>query len=260
MHAHQSEAHWKLLVADRDRLAVGTGNLIERDAPGHAEALLPPDGESLPGTREWWVFVDGAPGLAAGARARISTVWRQSVPAPRLWTVEALPEAPPIGAPRPAVAPLGLELSSRRLQLATDARTVQDMISLALEGATRRALVTVPYVHTWAHPVRPLLDCLSTLRRQRGDVRMLLGTPPTDGDAATLRDRRIPTRVMDPRRCTTGHAKGLIADQCALITSANWSNSGLGVSLEAALRIDHPDAAEYFASAFERDWETAARV
>jgi PLD-like domain len=256
-HEGLREAHWKLLVADADRLAVGTGNLIERDAPADRHGLLPPVAPPLAGTREWWVFVDGAPTLAATARSRITAVWRESAPPPAVWAVERVAEVPPVGAPQPSVAPLEVEVSPRRLQLATDARAVLTAIEAMIDSPTRRCLVTVPYMHTWAHEVRPLVERLAELRRGGADVRVLLGTVPTGGDAATLRDRGVPARVMDPDRCTTGHAKGLVVDRSTLVMSSNWSAGGLGASLEAALRIDHAAATAYFADAFERDWAVA---
>lgn len=251
------EAHWQLLVADSDRLAVGTGNLIQRDAPADHHGRLPPDAAPMSGTREWWAFVDGAPTLAAGARSKISAVWREAVPPPPVWTVEHVSEVPPVGAPHPSVAPLEVEVSPRGLHLATDARAVRTAIEALLEPPSRRCLVTVPYIHAWAHEVRPLLERCMELRGQGADVRVLLGTVPADGDVAALRDRGLPTRVMDPARCTTGHAKGMVVDRTALVMSSNWSAAGLGSSLEAGLRIDNAAAAAYFGDAFERDWAVA---
>lgn len=251
------EAHWKLLVADSDRLAVGTGNLIERDAPADQHGRLPPDAPPMAGTREWWAFVEGAPTLATTARARITSAWREAVPPPPVWAVEQVPEVPPVGTPRPSMAPLEVELSPRRLQLATDARSVRAAIEALLAPTSRRCLVTAPYIHTWAHEVRPLLQRCTELRGQGADVRVLLGTVPADGDVATLRDRGLPTRVMDPARCTTGHAKGMVVDGTTLLMSSNWSAGGLGASLEAGLRIDHAAATTYFADTFERDWAVA---
>jgi phosphatidylserine/phosphatidylglycerophosphate/cardiolipin synthase-like enzyme len=251
------EAHWKLLAADDDRLAVGTGNLDERDAPSDHGDLLPPHSSPRPGTREWWAFIDGAPTLTAMMRTRFSLAWRHASPPPRLWTVEEAGAAPPIGAPTPAVPPLDLELAPRRLRLVTDARAVLEMLDFALEGASERVLLTVPYLHAWAPPVRPLLARLTDLHRAGADVRILLGAEPADGDAATLVDRGLPSRVMDPDRCTTGHAKGLVVDGVAMIMSSNWSSAGLGGSLESALHIEHPLAAEYYAECFERDWSVA---
>ena len=63
--------------------------------------------------------------------------------------------------------------------------------------------------------------------------------------------------VMDPLRCTTGHAKGVVVDDVAVVSSANWSGAGLGGNREAALVLRSGAAAEYFAAAFEHDWATA---
>jgi phosphatidylserine/phosphatidylglycerophosphate/cardiolipin synthase-like enzyme len=62
---------------------------------------------------------------------------------------------------------------------------------------------------------------------------------------------------MDPARSTSGHAKGIVADGAALVSSANWSAAGLGGNWEAALRIDHAGAAAYYEAAWRRDWATA---
>lgn len=256
-HEGAREAHWKILVADADRLAVGTGNLIERDAPADGHGRLPPDAAPQAGTREWWAFVAGASTMAAAARSRIGSVWRESTAPPPVWAVEQAAEAPPIGAPRPSVAPLEVEVGPRRLQLAVEAKAVRLAIEAILESAGRRCLVVVPYMHTWAHEVRPLLERLAEARRRGLDVRVLLGQEPAGGDAATLRERRVPARVMDPGRCTTGHAKGLVVDSRVMVMSSNWSAAGLGTSIECALRIDHPAAADYFGEAFERDWEVS---
>ncbi|MDQ2961223.1 MAG: phospholipase D-like domain-containing protein, partial [Candidatus Dormibacteraeota bacterium] len=249
-----ADAHWKLLAADDDRLAVGTGNLDERDAPSDHGGLLPPHALPRPGTREWWAFIEGAPTLTAMVRTRFSLAWRQALPPPRLWAVEEAVAAPPIGAPTPAVPPLELELAPRRLRVVTDARAVLELLESTLESASQRVLLTVPYLHAWAPPVRPLLARLTDLQRAGTDVRILLGAEPAAGDAAAILDRGIPSRVMDPDRCTTGHAKGLVVDGVAVVMSSNWSSTGLGGSLESALHIDHPLAAEYYADFFERDW------
>jgi phosphatidylserine/phosphatidylglycerophosphate/cardiolipin synthase-like enzyme len=251
------EAHWKLLTADADRVAVGTGNLIERDAPADHHGLLPPQAPPHPGTREWWAFVEGAPTLAATARARVTSVWRAASPPPPVWALEEAGTPPPVNAPSPSVAPLELELAPRRLRLVVDGAAVRLAIEAALGAAGRRCLVVVPYVHTWAHAVRPLVERLAEMQRQGADVRVLLGETPAGGDAATLRERGVPARVMDPVRCTTGHAKGVVADDVVLVMSSNWSTPGLGASIESALSIDSSAASAYYADAFERDWLTA---
>jgi phosphatidylserine/phosphatidylglycerophosphate/cardiolipin synthase-like enzyme len=52
----------------------------------------------------------------------------------------------------------------------------------------------------------------------------------------------------------------MVADGSVLVSSANWSAAGLGGNWEAALRIEHPGAAAYYAAAWRRDWETGLPI
>jgi phosphatidylserine/phosphatidylglycerophosphate/cardiolipin synthase-like enzyme len=245
------EAHWKLLLVDGTTLAVGSGNLVHRDAP-HA---------GRPGTREWWATVEDAPRLLRAASTLLDSAWRDAAPPPAAWRrAVAVPIAPPVGVPRPTVPPLTLEVPAQALHLATGGAEVAALVGARLSAARTRALVTVPYVHTHVPAVCTLLDALAAARARGADVRLLLGTQPDPRDAEALRHSSIPTRVMDPARCTTGHAKGLVADGAAVVGSANWSGAGLGGNREAALVLDDPRAAGYYAAALERDWEVAASV
>ncbi|MFN2569415.1 MAG: phospholipase D-like domain-containing protein [Candidatus Dormibacteria bacterium] len=275
-------AHWKLLIAD-DGLAVGSGNLIKRDAPrgplpvtgrsaglapGTLRAGLPAGLEVGPvGTREWWVFISAASAMSADARSHFSRSWQESSPPPwiehhpgrsgeRVGRRPALGPGrpPPIGAPHPRVAPLSVLVASRRLLLAVGGGASRSLVGEAMSSGRRRVSVTVPYIHTRAPAVRELLTALEGARRRGAHVRVLLGAPPDAVDAGELRRRALDTRVMDPVRCTTGHAKGVVSDGRVVLGSANWSEPGLGVNREASLLVDHAAAAGYYGGAFERDW------
>jgi phosphatidylserine/phosphatidylglycerophosphate/cardiolipin synthase-like enzyme len=246
------EAHWKLLLVDGRTVAVGSGNLLHRDAPEPGR----------PGTREWWASVGDAPALVRAARTVFDRAWREAEAPPATWrrAVGVAPVAPPVGVPHPTVAPLSLDIAGGALHLATGGAEVAALLCARLEAARARALVTVPYVHTRVAAVCVLLEALGAARARGADVRLLLGTHPDPLDAEALRHSSIPARVMDPARCTTGHAKGLVADGGAVVGSANWSGAGLGGNHEAALVIDDPRAADYYAAALERDWEVATSV
>jgi cardiolipin synthase A/B len=250
-----AEAHWKLLVAGPATVAVGSGNLIARDAPRDpAGRLPPPDDEAAPGTREWWVIVEDAPGLARHARAAQEAAWAEARRPPASWRAPAAVTVPPVGVPHPLAAPLSLEVAGPALELVTGGAAVAALLGRRLAGARRRALCTVPYVHVAVPAVRELLDALAAAAGQGADARLLLGAVPAVEELAALRARGLPVRVMDPARSTTGHAKGAVADAAAVVGSANWSRAGLGVNLEAALAVDVPAAGDYYAAAFERDW------
>ena len=71
------------------------------------------------------------------------------------------------------------------------------------------------------------------------------------------RGRGRPAGVRGPVPCTTGHCKGTVVDSSALVMSSNGSAAGLGTSIEGGLRVDDRAAADYFAEAFERDWQVS---
>ena len=240
-----AEAHWKLLVAGDATLAVGSGNLIARDAPHPAAGR--------PGTREWWLAANAAPALAACARAALEAAWGEADPPPAAWA-GAVAEVPAVGVPRPAVAALEVDVDPGALELVTGGRAVAALLAARLGGVRHRALVTVPYVHPHVIAVAGLLRALAAAAGRGADVRLLLGGVPDPADLAAVRGLGLAARVMDPARSTTGHAKGAVLDGAAIAGSANWSGAGLGANLEAALAADDPAAAGYFAAAFERDW------
>jgi len=249
------EGHWKLLAADEGVLAVGSGNLIKRDAPfGPAGAAV--------GTREWWLLLDGAAALARQTRAAIAPVWAAATPAGEVWprwaALALAPVVPPVHRPDVVVPPLQLSVATGRLHLVTGGTAVAAALRRRLRDAARRLLVTVPYVHPVAS-VSPLIDDLAAATRRGLDVRLLLGDRLAAGGVATagLLARELSVRVMDETRSTVGHAKGLVADDAVVAGSANWSSAGLGANHEAALVVDDGDAAAYYAAAFDRDWATA---
>jgi hypothetical protein len=250
------EAHWKLLLAGRGGLAVGSGNLIQRDAPRHRDPANPPGDRRLghAGNREWWALARGVPGLVQASRTRFTTAWR-SAAAPLAPVVPAEEMPAPAGLPDPLVPPLRLDIASRDLACFHSGAALRGVLETMLESAEKRAYVTVPYCHTASPRVHDLLRQLADL--DAADTRLLLGNPPSPGDAALLRGLGPPVRVMNRLRCTTGHAKGAVVDTIALVMSSNFSDSGLGGNYEAGLRIASRAAANYFADAFARDWEVA---
>ena len=120
--------------------------------------------------------------------------------------------------------------------------------------------MTVPYARPATAPVRALLDQMIGASSRGVACDLLLGGIPDGSDAAMLAALPFAVRRMDPAQSTSGHAKGLVADGSVLVSSANWSEAGLGGNWEAALHVDHPGAASYYAAAWRRDWETGLPI
>jgi phosphatidylserine/phosphatidylglycerophosphate/cardiolipin synthase-like enzyme len=257
-------AHGKLLIVD-STVAVGTGNLIWRDAPRPPHPRMPPGVPPLAGTREWWVTAARARRLHRAAADAFDAHWKSATGPPLRWNdVEAVDAAhlavPPVGTPRPQVAPRVLCSASRRLGLVIGGAAVGEALGEMVSVARRRVLVTVPYAHAGAVPVRDLLDCLTIAWSRGVACALLIGGIPDPKDVERLTVLPFPVRRMDPARSTSGHAKGMVADGSVLVSSANWSAAGLGGNWEAAVRIEHPGAAAYYAAAWRRDWETGLAI
>ena len=252
-------AHGKLLIVD-STVAVGTGNLIWRDAPRDRHLRFPPEGVPLAGTREWWITATRSRGVRHAAADAFAAHWGTAARPPAAWAAAPRLAAPPVGMPIPQVAPRVVHTSSRRLGLVVGGAAVREAVAAMASAARRRLLVTVPYVRPEAPPVRELLDRMIRASSRGVACALLLGGVPDPAVARRLATLPFAVRQMDPRRSTSGHAKGLVADGSVLIASANWSAPGLGGSWEVAMRVEHAGAAAYFAAAWRRDWETGLAI
>ena len=253
--------HWKLLLVDGREVAVGTGNLIWRDAPRHAQRHSRLAAPLLRGTREWWSVTDAAD-VADAAGAALDAAWAAAGPQPSAWRTAGhlRPDPGAVGVPAPQVEPLHLAADPGRVRLVVGGLAVAGALRTAIEHARARVLLTAPYAVSRAAAVRALIAAARQAQARGADVRFLLGAPPHPGDAAYLARSGVPARWMDPSASTRGHAKGLIADGVAVVTSANWSRAGLGASWEAAFVMDSAPAASYLAAAWERDWASGHPV
>jgi phosphatidylserine/phosphatidylglycerophosphate/cardiolipin synthase-like enzyme len=253
--------HWKLLLVDGVQAAVGTGNLIWRDAPRDTHRRMPPASPLLRGTREWWTVTDDE-GVAIAAAVAIEAAWSAAQRPPDGWrSARHVRQAPgAVGTPAPQVAALRIAPDAGRVRLVVGGLAVAVTLRAAIDGARTRVLITAPYVAGGAMAVRTLVAAARTARGRGVDTRLLLGTCPQPRAAAYLARAGVPARWMDPSASTRGHAKGVIVDSTALVTSANWSRAGLGANWEAALVMDSAPAAGYLAAAWERDWAAAQPV
>jgi phosphatidylserine/phosphatidylglycerophosphate/cardiolipin synthase-like enzyme len=249
-------AHGKLLIVD-GTVAVGSGNLIWRDAPRDPHLRLPPYGPPLAGTREWWATASSSRRLRRSSADVFEAHWTTATAPPQRWADVPDVTEPEVSAPLPQVPPRRICISSRRVALVIGGAAIEQTLGEMVSAARRHVLVTVPYVRPEAPAVRAVLDRMAQARSRGVECALLLGAIPAPGDAERLAALPFEVRRMDPARSTSGHAKGIVADGAALVSSANWSAAGLGGNWEAALRIDHAGAAAYYEAAWRRDWATA---
>ena len=119
-----------------------------------------------------------------------------------------------------------------------------------------------------------LLESIDKARERNADldVRIILGKlfGPDDvkkekKNVANLRsthdlrlDRNI--RYIDTKRFVHCHNKLIIVDdKSVLVSSQNWSGTGVDTNREAGVLIEHAGCAKYFSKIFESDWSTALK-
>ena len=224
-------------------------------------------GAPLAGTREWWVtaarVAAAAPRCARGLRRPLdggdgttAPVGRRGHGGPRL-------HAPAIGTPMPQVAPQRLCAplgpagpGHRRSGGGRDAGS--DGRHRPTAGAGRPSRTRVPDAPAASESVLDGMAAASS--RGALPARSCSAVSPIRSMPTQLAVAAVPGPPDGPgvaRR--PGTPRALVADGAVLVSSANWSAAGLGGNWEAALRVDHPAAAAYYAAAWRRDWDYRAR-
>jgi phosphatidylserine/phosphatidylglycerophosphate/cardiolipin synthase-like enzyme len=68
-------------------------------------------------------------------------------------------------------------------------------------------------------------------------------------------------RYIDTKRFVHCHNKLIVVDnKAALVSSQNWSETGVGTNREAGVIMEFPEIARYYAKIFESDWSTAIQT
>lgn len=137
-------------------------------------------------------------------------------------------------------------------------------LSKLINGTDNRLLIVQPSIGSADFPLlRAALDAAD-----RGvDVRILLGSQwyneeENDALAARLRERTEGSENLEIRlaegngRFGKIHAKGIVADDTAIVGSLNWNDNSLRNNREVALAIEDEAVADYYAEVFDGDWRS----
>lgn len=149
-----------------------------------------------------------------------------------------------------------------------------DVVPDFLESATRSIYIEQQYIRG-SQP--EIVELLTRIKRARDknpdlDVRIILGKTFDIADfekekknVANMKkafglklDENI--RYIDLKRFVHCHNKLIVVDEeDVLISSQNWSRTGVGSNREAGVLMRFPDIALYYAEIFESDWSTALK-
>ena len=111
----------------------------------------------------------------------------------------------------------------------------------------------------------PLLEAAMQAADRGVDVRILLGSQWYNEEengalAARLRERTDQSDTLEVRlaegngRFGKIHAKGIVADDTAVVGSLNWNDNSLRNNREVSLVIQDAAVADYYAEVFDGDW------
>ena len=144
-----------------------------------------------------------------------------------------------------------------------------------LESATKSIYIEQQYIRGSQAEIIKLLAAIKKARDSHPglDVRIILGKLFSAADVALEKtnvanlkkvfglklDENI--RYIDTKRFVHCHNKTIVVDDAAvLVSSQNWSNTGVGTNREAGLLIRYPELARYYSQIFESDWSTALKT
>jgi len=147
-----------------------------------------------------------------------------------------------------------------------------DVIPALLESATQSIYLEHQYIRSKQDEIIKLLTAIRNARARNPalDVRIILGKIFSASDfkkeqenVANLKqnfglvlDQNI--RYIDTKRFVHCHNKLIIVDGTdVLISSQNWSSTGVGNNREGGVLMHYPDIAQYYSTIFESDWSTA---
>jgi phosphatidylserine/phosphatidylglycerophosphate/cardiolipin synthase-like enzyme len=112
--------------------------------------------------------------------------------------------------------------------------------------------------------LKELVDSLIEKSEELDDFRMILRA---DVNGAEFRKNisALQRRGLDVnrvvRRLDKTHTKGIVVDgNRVLVGSHNWSGSGVTLNRDASLIFDDDEITQYFAEAFELDWDRAREL
>ncbi len=275
-------SHEKVIVIDGLWTLVQSGNYSKNSIPFNEEDGGDPD-HFVTGNRDMGVAIRSKPlaeffarvlrrdmeleRKAEGAEALVS---RKMRPEPDL--VEAVPEKLPKDL-----------FPSKTLTPSTPIRVVpvltpenyMDIVPDLLRSAKKSIWIEQQYIRSQNSEVAKLLAAIQAARSENDDleVRIILGRLFGQKDyqkerknVANLRKEfglmlGENIRYIDQKRFVHCHNKLVVVDnKRVLVSSQNWSATGIETNREAGVLMDYPEIARYYAKIVDSDWSTAAKT
>jgi phosphatidylserine/phosphatidylglycerophosphate/cardiolipin synthase-like enzyme len=282
--------HIKVTVREDDTMWLSSGNWkagSSQPVVSDEERDLARAGEAdIEGNREWHVVIKNAT-LAGRFRSHILQDFERSrqlggktdpksVPDEETWIDVPLEESVVLErpAPRTILDPKPLEGTFKVRPLLTpdsEGAVYSKAVLHLIRSAKKSLLFQIPYIGMPRDPeedrgyidklIDALVDKLSTLK----DARVILRAGGSKYSSPTHAAWYFKSKGVDIknrlRLIDNHHTKGMIVDgERVLLGSHNWSTPGVTLNRDASLVFDDKRVAEYYAEAFEIDWERSREI
>lgn len=276
-------SHEKVIVIDGSWVLVQSGNYSENSIPFNEKDGGDP-AHFVTGNRDMGVAIRSKPLAAffakvlradmkleldaAGAEALAARPRRKSEPD----LVEAVPQLlPPKLFPSKTFNPA----SPVSVTPVLTPDNYMDVVPDFLKKATKSIYIEQQYIRSAQTEIVTLLAAIKHARDANPDldVRIILGKLFSAADAVKetknvanmtktyglkLGDN---IRYIDTKRFVHCHNKLVVVDDsAALVSSQNWSDTGVGSNREAGVLLRYPEIARYYSRIFESDWGTAQKT
>ena len=272
--------HIKVTVRDGTAFWLSSGNWKGTSQPRIAEEDfddLKAAGDA--GNREWHVVVENET-LARRFRSHILADYQQS------HKLGGTPESvgldePEVDVPRDVLEAVTLEKApSKLIEPKTISRRVRvkplltpdkegavfsQAVLRLIRSAERQLLFQNQYISMSGADggfLKQLVDALVEKSKELEDFRMILRSENDDlaFDLSRLKKRGIKMKKgqSQVKIMAKTHTKGIVVDgKLVLLGSQNWSGLGVSLNRDASLIFDDEEVAQYYAEAFEEDWNRA---
>ncbi|MFC7068455.1 phospholipase D-like domain-containing protein [Halobaculum lipolyticum] len=220
-----------------------------------------PSGTGGADSRGWGVVLRSARSAdALAALFRSDTRQRDAVPWTEFRAGRTFTDADPSNGSYPRRTD-PRDLRVERATLLTAPGNAEAGVVAAIDGADERVDVLQPTVEPG-----PLLAATRRAARRGATVRLLLSNAwyVADENRATVEELNrwaeragVPfeARVVDPGgRFGKVHAKGVVADDVAVVGSLNWNPTSAGENREVVVALRGDAVADYYRSSFAADW------
>jgi phosphatidylserine/phosphatidylglycerophosphate/cardiolipin synthase-like enzyme len=276
-------SHEKVIVIDGTWVLVQSGNYSKNSIPFNEKDGGDPH-KFVTGNRDMGVAIHSQPLAtffakvlngdmkleldAAAAEAAARQIRRK--PEPDL--VEAVPELlPPKLFPSKSFKP---QTAISVTPVLTPDNYMQ-VIPGFLESAKKSIYIEQQYIRGEHADVIKLLAAIKAARDNHPDldVRIILGKLFDDKDFQQEKQNIANLkksfglklgeniRYIDLKRFVHCHNKLIVVDgEAVLVSSQNWSRTGVGNNREAGVLVRYPDIARYYSKIFESDWSTALKT